>query len=196
MRAHAAGGGTGSSRKPLNVDSPTPSNPWPGWSGFSLVTLFFLFGAIKQVGVMSDDSASSPPWGRTVLTLLVSAATLLTLDLIFLGLVASSFYAEQLGNLRAPTVNWFAALVFYALYLGATFRHAIRSADSASDAARRGAALGTIAYGTYELTNWAVIRDWPAMLVPVDLLWGIVLTSVVATAGHWTYSRRRRGVAQ
>ena len=54
-------------------------------------------------------------------------------------------------------------------------------------AARRGAALGLVAYGTYELTNWAVLRDWPALLVPIDIGWGVVLTAVAGLAGKLAY---------
>ena len=56
-----------------------------------------------------------------------------------------------------------------------------------SGAARRGAALGLVAYGTYELTNWAVLRDWPALLVPIDIGWGVVLTAMAAFVGKLVY---------
>jgi hypothetical protein len=47
---------------------------------------------------------------------------------------------------------------------------------------RRGAALGLVTYATYDLTNWAVLKGWPVLLVPVDVGWGIALTAVVALA--------------
>ena len=50
-------------------------------------------------------------------------------------------------------------------------------------AARRGAGLGFVAYATYELTNWAVLRDWPAWIIPIDIAWGLALTAVSALAG-------------
>jgi len=46
-----------------------------------------------------------------------------------------------------------------------------------------GAVLGAMAYGTYEFTNYATLRDWHWHMVAVDLTWGAVLTGVSAWAG-------------
>ncbi len=60
----------------------------------------------------------------------------------------------------------------------------MRPATSTREAATRGAGLGFVAYATYDLTNWAVTAGWPALLVPVDLAWGVLLTTIAAIAGH------------
>lgn len=117
------------------------------------------------------------------------AVTMLVLDLTWLGVVAKDFYDTSLGSLRSPKVNAPAAGLFYAFYVAAIVVHAVRGASGPADAARRGAGLGLVAYGTYELTNWAVLRDWPARLVPVDLAWGTVLTAVAGYAGRWVYDK-------
>jgi uncharacterized membrane protein len=49
------------------------------------------------------------------------------------------------------------------------------------------AAPGLVAYGTYELTNWAVLRDWPALLVPIDIGRGVALTAMAAFVGKLVY---------
>ena len=49
--------------------------------------------------------------------------------------------------------------------------------------------MGLFAYGTYELTNWAVIQDWPAGLVVVDMLWGVVLTGVIGLVSRLVYQK-------
>jgi uncharacterized membrane protein len=108
---------------------------------------------------------------------------MLLLDLTWLGVVAARLYAELLGPLMASPVNAGAAAAFYAMYVGAVVVHAVLPSASPGQAARRGAGLGFVAYATYDLTNWAVIAGWPALLVPIDLLWGVGLTAVVAVAG-------------
>lgn len=40
-----------------------------------------------------------------------------------------------------------------------------------------------MAYGTYELTNLATLRDWRWSMAIVDIAWGVVLTGVSAWAG-------------
>lgn len=114
---------------------------------------------------------------------LAVGGVLLALDLAWLGVVAADLYARQLGPLMAPEVNGLAAALFYAMYVGAVVRMAVLPATGLGDAARRGAGLGFVAYATYELTNWAVIANWPALLVPVDVAWGVLLTAVSAAAG-------------
>jgi uncharacterized membrane protein len=49
--------------------------------------------------------------------------------------------------------------------------------------ALNGAILGLVAYGTYELTSWAVMRDWHPAMVATDLAWGTVLTAGAVAAG-------------
>lgn len=46
-----------------------------------------------------------------------------------------------------------------------------------------GALLGALAYGTYEVTNYATLRNWSLHQVVVDGLWGITLTAISAYGG-------------
>lgn len=131
-----------------------------------------------------------------VISAVAASVTMLVMDLTFLGVIASGFYDAQLGALKAPAVYWPAALAFYALYLGALMVHAVLPATSLRNAAWRGAGMGLLAYGTYDLTNWAVIRDWPGMLVPIDMAWGVLLTGTAAAAGYAAWSRLGKGSAR
>lgn len=108
---------------------------------------------------------------------------MLILDLTWLGIAAAPLYDRALGPLKAPEVNGLAAILFYAMYAVATTLHTL-PAPSVRAAAGRGAALGFVTYATYELTNWAVIRDWPAWLVPIDVAWGVALTATAGALGH------------
>ena len=59
---------------------------------------------------------------------------------------------------------------------------ALRSAVAMS-ALVGGIALGLVAYGTYEFTNYATLRDWSFEQVAVDTIWGGILTGFSAWAG-------------
>ena len=124
---------------------------------------------------------------------LATAVTMLALDLTWLGIVAQKYYAEALGPLGREQPVLLAAALFYAMYLAAIVFHAVLPAQGVAEAARRGAGLGLVAYATYELTNWAVLRGWPARLVPVDIAWGVVLTATSAAAGYWANRRVAMG---
>ena len=112
---------------------------------------------------------------------------MLGLDLVWLGVVAKKMYANALGSLLADAPNIPAAVVFYLLYpLGVViFVVAPSLAGSWTQALLRGALFGFFAYMTYDFTNLALIRGWPSSIVAADIAWGIVLTALVATAGHF-----------
>lgn len=117
---------------------------------------------------------------------LVSLMAFLAIDLLWLGLVARSFYQQQLGFLMTPSVNWFAAAIFYLLFImGILFFVVVPGLESGSLKATlmRGALFGLITYATYDLTNLATIKNWPVLLSLVDMVWGTVLTVSVSAIG-------------
>ena len=121
---------------------------------------------------------------RFVRALIAVNIVMIALDLIWLGIVAQPIYNEALGALRAQQTVWIAAALFYLQYVLVIVFYAVLPAVDLRQAARRGASIGWVAYATYELTNWAVIEGWPAILVPIDIAWGLVLTTLVAVAGR------------
>ena len=123
------------------------------------------------------------PFPSVATATLATAAAMLVLDLAWLGIVARGLYVSALGPLMRPGAFWPAAAIFYTFYVAVIVSWAVLGTRSPQAAARRGAGLGFVAYATYELTNWAVLRDWPAWIVPIDIAWGIVLTAVAALAG-------------
>ena len=44
-------------------------------------------------------------------------AAFLVIDMIWLGLIAKSFYRKHLGSLMRPKPNWTVALIFYMLFV-------------------------------------------------------------------------------
>ena len=105
------------------------------------------------------------------------------IDLVWLGVVAKAFYRRHLGHLLAADVNWPAAIAFYLLFIAGIVLFAVRPALEANSAMRAlayGALFGFFTYATYDLTNHATMRDWPAIVTVVDLGWGTTLSAVVA----------------
>lgn len=110
------------------------------------------------------------------------------IDLIWLGLVAKGFYQRNLGYILSPTVNWGAAVIFYLIYIAGILIFAVRPAlekGSLFTAVLWGGLFGFFTYATYDLTNLATLKDWPLAVVVVDILWGVVLCSVVASLSFY-----------
>ena len=107
-------------------------------------------------------------------------------DLLWVGVVAKAFYQEKLAHLLGPVV-WSPAIIFYLLFIVGILVFAVAPAlaeQSLTKAVLLGAFLGLITYATYDLTNMALLRDWPLVVVIVDVIWGAVLTGGVATISY------------
>jgi uncharacterized membrane protein len=114
------------------------------------------------------------------------------LDIFWLGVVAKGFYRSNLANFLSPSVRWGVAILFYLIYLAGILIFAIQPAlerDSLARAVLVGGLFGFFTYATYDLTNLATLRDWPVVVVAVDIIWGIFLCAVVSGfgfyAGRW-----------
>ena len=114
------------------------------------------------------------------------------LDMLWLGVVAKNFYREQIGTLMKSDVNWFAAIVFYLVFIAGLVVFVISPAvekNSLMHAVLFGAFFGFICYATYDLTNLAVAKDWPVLVTIVDMVWGAVLAGSVSTATYLIASK-------
>ena len=105
------------------------------------------------------------------------------LDIIWLGVVAKSFYRRNLGFILSPEVNWLAAAIFYFMYIAGILFFAVRPAvnsNSFGQAAVLGGLYGFFTYATYDFTNLATIKNWPLVIVVVDISWGVFLCTIVS----------------
>jgi uncharacterized membrane protein len=120
---------------------------------------------------------------QIVLLYLITLAVFFLVVMVWLGVVAKTFYRRQLGHLMAPKVVWPAAILFYLLFIAGLLVFAVRPALAAGAPLRAlvlGAVLGLISYATYDLTNLATLKDWPVVVTIVDLVWGTVLGGTVS----------------
>ncbi len=114
------------------------------------------------------------------------ALVLGVLDGIWLGFVVRDWIVKQFGGRLRDPVYWPPAIAFYVIYSVGLGFFAVAPAMAAGGdwtmALGLGAFIGLIAYGTYDLTNWATMKDWPKAFAIVDLIWGPVV-SAASSAG-------------
>ena len=109
------------------------------------------------------------------------------IDMVWLGLFARGFYQRQLGFLLRPDPNWFAAIVFYLLFVAGLVIFVVvpgLQANSSKKVLLLGALFGLITYATYDLTNLATVKNWPWIVTCVDMCWGMILASPVSYVGY------------
>ena len=91
-----------------------------------------------------------------------------------------------MSHLLAPSINGKAAILFYLLYgfgiMALVVLPAIHHETRISQVAISAAIFGLVAYGTYDLTNHATLKNWPWTVTVVDMTWGALLTTIAGTA--------------
>ena len=123
---------------------------------------------------------------------LATLVAFFAIDILWLGLVARTFYSKHLGYLMTPNTKWAAAIIFYLLFIAGLLVFVVLpglQADSLPRTLLLAAFFGLVTYATYDLTNLATIKDWPIIITVVDLLWGTTLSVLVSLvsflAGKW-----------
>lgn len=114
------------------------------------------------------------------------AAVFFAIDLVWLGLVAAAFYQRHLGHLLSPQIRWGPAVLFYAIFIAGLLVFAVLPGLGAGSLFRTlvlGGFLGIMAYATFDLTCAALFKDFPTLVVVVDMVWGCLISATVSGAG-------------
>ena len=109
-------------------------------------------------------------------------------DIAWLSFMGSTFYKPMLGDMLASSVRPLPAVVFYLFFpVGlATFAIVPALRDSSPiTALAYGALLGALCYGTYDLTNHAVMREWSTEVTVVDIAYGAFASAVASIATYY-----------
>lgn len=106
------------------------------------------------------------------------------LDALWLGLIATSFYSKEFGDLARRTVDgalsphWGAAIAAYIVLVLAVVVFILPQFTGKPISPGifwYGALFGVVVYGVYDLTNLATLKDWSLKVTVLDMLWGGVI---------------------
>lgn len=119
-----------------------------------------------------------------IIGFVVGLAVLLLLDFLWLIILARNTYQTKLAHLLAKRPFMPAAVLFYILYIFGLLFLIISPFYffEPGSVLIRGGVYGLMCYMTYNLSNWATIKQWPVKIVIIDILWGTFLT-VCVTGG-------------
>ncbi|NUB44131.1 DUF2177 family protein [Fertoebacter nigrum] len=117
---------------------------------------------------------------------LATSLVFLVADAIMLRSVIQPLFQTHLKTQLLDGLRLGPAALFYLTYMFGIMWFAglpaLREGNPTA-ALINGAVLGFVAYGTYELTSWTVMRDWHPSMVAVDWAWGTAITGIAAWAG-------------
>lgn len=111
----------------------------------------------------------------------------LLLDLIWLTQFAIGMFQRTIGSLLRASPSIPAIVAFYLIFAAALTALAVMPGiekGSILEAAWRSALLGLAAYATYDLTNYATLKDWPLSVALMDLAWGTFASTVAGMLGY------------
>ena len=121
-----------------------------------------------------------------VIATIIASLIFLVIDIIWLSFATKSFYRPLIGNLLADKPVMWAAALFYIIYVFGMSLVVIQPCVDTGNLIKTlytGFIFGLVAYGTYNLTNMAVIKGWSPTVTFVDMFWGGSLTAASATSG-------------
>ena len=123
---------------------------------------------------------------KIALLYVLTAIIFLAADAVGLKFLIKPVFDRHVGHLLASPLRLAPAAIFYLGYVAGLLWFvsvpALRNGDPFA-ALVGGTFLGLLAYGTYEFTNFATLRDWSWQQVVADTVWGGILTGAAAWAG-------------
>lgn len=111
---------------------------------------------------------------------LLTFAIFLAVDYVGLSYLIRPVFERGIGHLLLDDLRILPAFTFYAFFIFGVIwfvgAPALTQERTLLWVFVHAALLGAMAYGTYEFTNLATLKDWTWNMVIVDLSWGTVLT--------------------
>jgi len=107
------------------------------------------------------------------------------IDAAWLSTMASVLYRPALGDILLPSLRLGPAAAFYATFPAGILMFAVMPAlksGTTGTAVVYALLFGAIAYGTYDLTNYATLRNWNLQITVIDILYGAVASAIAAAA--------------
>ena len=115
---------------------------------------------------------------------LSTAAVFLILDAIMLTFVMKPLFDRHIGALMLENIRVVPAAAFYLAYVaGLLYLVSVPALKAGAPILIPAAILGFMAYGTFEFTNYAILKGWNLRMVITDVAWGTVLTALSAWGG-------------
>ena len=120
---------------------------------------------------------------------------MLILDLIWLSQLAQPLYKAGIGHLMATEPKLGFAAIFYLVFVFGLMWFAVRpniGTKGVKSAFLAGALFGFFIYASYDLTNLALLKDWPLKLSLIDMTWGTSLSGTCAAFGKFVLDKTSR----
>lgn len=113
----------------------------------------------------------------------VALVVFVVIDVLYLTSFGARHFKETLGDIIAADLRIGPAIVFYLGFPAGLALFAVAPGlrdNSVLTAALYGALFGLFTYGTYDLTNYATLRNWTLGLTLLDMAYGAAIAGLTA----------------
>jgi len=111
----------------------------------------------------------------------------LAVDFVGLSYMIKPLFTRHIGHMMIEDFRVVPAFLFYAFLIFVVMWFvgwpALTEGKSLMWVFGSAALIGAASYGTFEFTNYAILKDWTITMVMVDLAWGTVVTGATAAGG-------------
>jgi uncharacterized membrane protein len=146
-------------------------------------TLPAVTGAAKPSPLVEEERAMTLIIAYVVVLLVFGA-----IDAAWLSTMGPLIYRPTLGDILVPSLRVAPAIAFYAFYPIGVVVFAVLPAlrtQSPMTGVTLALLFGAIAYATYDLTNYATLRNWTLQITVLDVVYGALASSIAATAAYF-----------
>ncbi len=129
---------------------------------------------------------------KIIITYLITLVAFVAIDMVWLVWLARATYVAEIGDLLRKQPNFAAALAFYLVFAAGLVFFAVSpglKSGSLFQTMALAAALGFVAYGTYDLTNLSVMNGFGVKIAIIDLLWGTCLSAITSAVAYLLVSK-------
>jgi uncharacterized membrane protein len=110
------------------------------------------------------------------------------IDAAWLSTMGRLLYRPVLGDILLTDLRIGPAIAFYLMYPIGVVTFAVLPGlrnPSVTGAFLNAFLFGAIAYGTYDLTNYATLRHWTLPITVIDICYGALASGVAAAAAYF-----------
>lgn len=121
-----------------------------------------------------------------------SIIAMFILDLIWLSQLAKPIYTRGIGHLMAAEPNLLYAALFYLVFVFGLMWYAVKpniQSHGFKSTFFAGALFGFFIYASYDLTNLALLKNWPLKMSLIDMTWGTLLSGICAAVGKHVFNK-------
>jgi uncharacterized membrane protein len=145
-------------------------------------------GDPKTVSERTSSNSSSESPMVYLVGYIVALISFGVIDALWLSVMGPLLYRPTLGDILLVELRIAPAIAFYLVYpLGVLVLAVLPALKSNSVAAAigLGVVLGAVCYATYDLTNFATLRNWTLQLTLLDIAYGAILSGLAAALAFW-----------